>query len=145
MLVFRCEQRGEVGVCDSREMPVIYFRPGSDDDTELKAAVRLQGRFSNRDAVGAHLELLPDSTDSSKSNSGHRHWWVRSTNGFQSQNSAWILLPLGEAPQGHQRELRVTWPRGHVSIHEVSAWERSVLLEPLAAGAHSLGALLAPA
>lgn len=67
---------------------------------------------------------------SAAENADGHHWWVHSCNGFQSQTSSWISLPLGS---GKQRELQVTWPRGHVSRHTVSAWTREVLLEPEAA------------
>ncbi len=157
---YRCEERGGVrGQCDSREMPVIYFsldlpNAGKTDNkdtpapTTYRAAVRLEGRFSNRDAVGAHVQLLPTGNEKDKatasidsSGESHHHWWIHSSNGFGSQNSAWINLPLGSS---QRRELLVSWPRGHVSRHVVSAWTREVLVEPEAAGTRPSAPVLRP-
>jgi hypothetical protein len=140
---YKCDEFGGVrGQCDSREMPSVYFRTGSAPhavDESVRAAVRLEGRHSNRDAVGAHIQMLSPTRDAesdgtrataTKTAGGH-HWWVHSTNGFQSQNSRWIMLPMQSA---ERCELRVTWPRGHVSEHVIKAWTREVLIEPEAAG-----------
>ena len=134
----RCEKRGGPGICDSREMPVIYMRSaagaanGQSLPANNMASVSLEGVHSNRDAVGAHVTLLRD-PDAAPGDSefSMRHWWIHSTNGFGSQNSKWLMLPLGGS---EQREVEVTWPRGYVSRHTVSAWQREVLREPEAAG-----------
>ena len=191
---YKCEARGEVGVCDSREMPVAFMRSsgrrdpdaqiiltkeqalvelrgiysthnpdklqgvekllseyagdemalvnavrkkyglsvlgqevgeqgnGDEDESSAKmAAVLLRGTRSNRDAVGAHVELRTPGDALRKP----RHYWVHSTNGFQSQNSPWINLPLGRSEEG---ELRVTWPLGRVSTATVKAWCATRLL-----------------
>ena len=59
---YKCEERGESGTCDSREMPVVWARSDPTDAVAQTspnhpakmAAVRLVGTLSNRDAVGAH-------------------------------------------------------------------------------------------
>ena len=129
-------------MCDSREMPVMYMR--SDESKEVdhgvasgenrKAAISLEGTYSNRDAIGAHIELLPD-PDANTGDAEHssRHTWVHSANGFQSQNSKWIMLPLGASLE---RDVKITWPRGSVSQHTIAAWSRTVLNEPEQAGSH---------
>jgi len=134
--MYECEERGDPGVCDSREQPVVYLRSAHHRDKQArltaelenqKAAVLLKGTRSNRDAVGAHVELLPDP----KAGVGRRkakHYWVHNANGFQSQNSAWITLPRGSSDEAR---LRITWPRGHVSTATVKAWSRTVVEEPL--------------
>ena len=41
------------------------------------------------------------------------------------------MLPLGGHDQG---DVKITWPRGHISFHKIIKWSRDVLLEPEAAG-----------
>ena len=116
---YQCEERGESGVCDSREMPVVFLRSGADGDTAKKAAIRLQGTVSNRDAVGAHVEVTAADRTT--------HFWVHSVNGFQSQNSAWVIVPLGSSDTA---QVRITWPLGAVSTSNIKAWRRTLLTEP---------------
>ena len=126
---YKCEERGESGTCDSREMPVVWARSDPTDAVAQTlpnhpakmAAVRLVGTLSNRDAVGARLTLLAGS----EGEGGGRavHTWVHSANGFQSQNSQWVLLPLGVA---EQRTLEVLWPAGTKQTVALQAWTRTV-------------------
>eukprot|EP01050_Picozoa_sp_SAG11_P009041 SAG11_NODE_827_length_6974_cov_4.300945_3_plen_403_part_00 len=56
-----------------------------------------------------------------------RHVFVGSTNGFQSQNSAWHLFNLADQPYGH---VEIRWPSGLVSKAVVVAGQRLTVTEP---------------
>ena len=130
---YKCEERGESGICDSREMPVVWARSDPTDTVAQTspnhpakmAAVRLVGTLSNRDAVGARLTLLAGSEEEGGGRAVHA--WVHSANGFQSQNSQWVLLPLGVAAQ---RTLEVLWPAGTKQTVALQAWTRTVRHKP---------------
>ncbi len=82
------------------------------------AVIRLEGTASNRDAVGATYRVdgsVPP-----------RFYTVRSTQGFQSQNSPWQVLPLG--PSGHA-SVSIQWPSGRRCSTNIFAGERVRIIE----------------
>lgn len=84
------------------------------------AGLRLEGTHSNRDAIGAHLEVTGAAT---------HHYAVASVQGFQSQGSAWKLVSLGSAAAG---EVVVTWPDGRRCATYAKSGERLRLVEDAA-------------
>lgn len=101
---------------DGREVRRFFVRDGSAGRASL--VVRLVGTRSNRDAVGARFVLHADR---------EIHGAVRSTQGFQSQNAAAIVLPTSGIGQ---LQLDVTWPTGRTTRHTVTAGRENVVLEP---------------
>lgn len=82
------------------------------------AAVRLVGTVSNRDAIGAML-----STETAP-----KHYYpVHSGQGFQSHNSPWLLITLGDADTV---PIRIIWPSGTVSTANIQNGERVTITEP---------------
>ncbi len=82
--------------------------------------IDLQGVLSNRDAIGARIELF--------SAAGYQQHYVQCGAGFLGQNSHTILFGLGNLPAADS--LRITWPTGHVDrIAEVAANQRLLVLE----------------
>ena len=73
---------------------------GSGDNSAL--TVRLRGRTSNRDAVGARVTVVAAGKPSTKT--------IRAGSGFLSQHSKELLFGLGKAERVD--ELRITWPSG---------------------------------
>ena len=72
-------------------------------------AVRLIGVRSNRDAIGARIELY------SKGQSGKMIRSLRAGDGFLSQSSKWIHFGLGQATQIDRLVIR--WPAGETEIY----------------------------
>lgn len=73
-------------------------------------SIKLEGTSSNRDAIGAVVELLPSQ--------GNKHL-VRSVKAgdlFLSQSSKWLHFGLGDR-QGY-RQAKVTWPGGGKELFE---------------------------
>ena len=69
---------------DSRGLNTLYSHKGGNADT---AQIRLRGVDSNRDAIGARIEV----TVSPKEGPAQTfHYSVQSSQGFQSQNSSWL-------------------------------------------------------
>jgi len=94
----------------SRSRAAFYRRTPADAPSTV--AIRLEGTTSNRDAVGATIRIDGGST---------RYYTVRSSQGFQSQNSAWTTVALGAADFG---TATVRWPSGHECRLTVFAGER---------------------
>lgn len=70
--------------------------------TNNSLAVRLRGRESNRDAVGARVTVVAAGKSSAKA--------IRAGSGFLSQHSKELLFGLGKAERVD--ELRIMWPSG---------------------------------
>lgn len=82
------------------------------------AVVRFEGRRSNRDAIGTRVRVEGSST---------RYYTVQSTQGFQSQNSAWQVLTLGTAKSG---TATITWPLGGECTVHLKRGDRIAVREP---------------
>jgi hypothetical protein len=100
---------------DSREVNK-FFRLSVTESADT-ATLRLEGTSSNRDAIGAKVTVRGSDT---------RHYWVRSTQGFQGQNSQALILSLGDVDSA---PVRVDWPSGNVSTLTVRRGERIRLVE----------------
>ncbi len=98
---------------DSRDLAAYYVNRGNGRQT---ATVHLVGTASNRSAIGAHLVVDALAT---------RHYWVRGTQGFQSQSSDWIVVALGQDSGTVTDE----WPSGAASEVEVRAGDRVEIVE----------------
>ncbi|MEY3052450.1 MAG: hypothetical protein RLY31_2235 [Bacteroidota bacterium] len=82
--------------------------------------IDLQGVLSNRDAIGAKVELF--------SALGYQQHYLQCGAGFLGQNSNTILFGLGNLPSADS--LRITWPSGHVDrLPDVAANQRLLILE----------------
>jgi len=68
-------------------------------------ALRLEGRTSNRDAIGARVELVVPGPPSSR-----QVRTVRAGDGYLSQSSKWVHFGLGSAEQIQRVSIR--WPSG---------------------------------
>ncbi len=89
---------------EQRQFNALYIRqPALRANT---TTIHLVGTRSNRDAIGARIEVHGSAT---------HFYTVHSAQGFQSQNSAWLLLNLGDTTTG---TATITWPSG--TVHEVS-------------------------
>lgn len=105
---------------DSRGLNTLYSHKGGNADT---AQIRLRGVDSNRDAIGARIEV----TVSPKEGPAQIfHYSVQSSQGFQSQNSSWQLIRLMGSKQA---EVKIRWPSGRRTEHAIRAGERKILLE----------------
>jgi hypothetical protein len=99
---------------ESPEYNRLHLRAGASAHT---AALLLEGTASNRDAVGAVVKVEAAST---------RHYRVRSTMGFQSQNSRVLTVTLEDASEA---DVTVTWPSGEVTELTIEPGERLHVLE----------------
>lgn len=99
---------------ESPEFNRLHLRAGAAAHT---AALVLEGVTSNRDAVGAVVRVEATAT---------HHYRVRSTMGFQSQNSRVLTVTLGD---GSEADVTVTWPSGEVTELTVAPGERLHVLE----------------
>lgn len=99
----------------SRSLDAFYRREPADRGTT--AVVRLEGTRSNRDAIGATVRVEAGRT---------RFYTARSTQGFQSQNSSWMVLSLGDAAYG---DATVAWPNGAECRIRLFAGERLRVFE----------------
>ncbi len=84
--------------------------------------IGLQGTVSNRDAVGARLELQLAGTDPPK-----LIRTLRAGEGFLSQSSKWVHFGLGDNP--HIERLVVRWPGGEPEVFpdlEADRWYRII-------------------
>ncbi|MCB9664672.1 MAG: CRTAC1 family protein [Alphaproteobacteria bacterium] len=100
---------------DSRAFPVLMAGGPSASRT---AAVRLRGTVSNREAIGAKVRVTGTAT---------RWYGVPTTVGFQSRNSPWLTVSLGQADEA---EVQITWPSGLVTTNTITAGSRQWLEEP---------------
>ena len=81
------------------------------------AVVHLVGTTSNRSAIGARLEVTGTAT---------HYYTVRSTGGFQSQNSDWMTVVVGETGEA---TLRVLWPSGNETVTTIAVGDRIEITE----------------
>jgi len=99
---------------DSREYNKLHVAQAIDPPT---AALTLEGDTSNRDAVGAHVEVTGSTT---------RHYRIRSTQGFQSQSSRTLTVHLGGS---RAATATITWPSGMVTVVQLRQGDRVRVLE----------------
>ena len=89
--------------------------------TEEKANaawLTLSGTNSNRDAIGARVRYGEGDLA--------RYHFVRSTQGFQSQNSMTMVLPLG----GHESApVIIDWPSGATTELTIKSGEHANVVE----------------
>lgn len=104
-----------VGPTDLRGRTVLYERK---KDPEVNTAVvRLEGTTSSRDAVGARIHVRGERD---------QYYWVKSSEGFVSQASRWIVVWLGSAQSA---DMTITWPSGKVSTTSIESGEKKVIVE----------------
>ncbi len=103
---------------DSRETNKFYIRDTSEESSS--AWVTLRGTTSNTDAIGSRVEVTYE-------NNEKRYYFIHSTNGFQSQNSKELLIPLFGF---NQAQLEITWPRGSKSQHVITSGMSHKIIEP---------------
>jgi tetratricopeptide (TPR) repeat protein len=106
---------GDVDIWTSnRNAPRLRLLRNDTPAENASLAVRLEGngRTSNRDAVGARVEVVVDGVDGRGGGAPARrlHRTVRAGEGFLAQSSRWLVFGLGEAARA--KELRVRWPDG---------------------------------
>jgi len=101
---------------NARDEHALYVR----DPVARKATatVRLEGTLSNRDAIGTRIQV-----DGSR----RHHYTMQSSQGFQSQNSAAMVLSLGDEQKGLAL---VTWPSGVECEARLYAGDQVVVREP---------------
>ena len=89
-------------VLKNRSAPQLRILRNESASSFARSRVTLEGRRSNRDAIGARVTLV----------AGSRTWVreVRAGSGFLSQNSTRLLFGLGTASR--IEALTVTWPSG---------------------------------
>ncbi|MCB1671037.1 MAG: CRTAC1 family protein [Pseudomonadales bacterium] len=104
---------------ESRETNKLFVR--QTEAAANAAWIRLIGTRSNRDAVGARVKWGEGSAT--------RFQFVRSTSGFQSQNSKTMLLLLGNRSS---QPVVIDWPSGAVSELTVSTGQTLEIVEPAA-------------
>lgn len=111
MRVFRGIQPPE-----SRDPHAFYVRERRAE--RRTATVHLEGTRSNRDAIGARIRV---------EGSEVHHYTVKSSQGFQSQNSAWTVVALGTQEKA---TVTVQWPNGGECDARLWSGDRVVLREP---------------
>ena len=82
------------------------------------ATLILEGRTSNRDAVGARIRVDGEQT---------RYYAVRSMQGFQSQNSRIQVVSMGSRTTA---ELEIVWPSGQRQMLDINRGDRLTVVEP---------------
>lgn len=101
---------------DSREINKLFI---NQNPLKVKTSrITLEGRRSNRDAIGAKLIL--------HTNTKH-YYKISSSQGFQSQNSKALLVSLG---QQQSSKLEIHWPSGTISTHKINAGKSYHFIEP---------------
>lgn len=113
-------------VCDSRSGAFVYAAP-LPHRVEAKtrtAHLRLRGLGtpggSASDAIGARLKVTADGA-------WRRHRVVTSAHGFNSQDSAWQPVPVG---QTGNTTVEIAWPSGRQSVVHVAGGDRLDVSEP---------------
>ena len=86
--------------------------------TGKTASITLQGKTSNRDAIGARMKVVGSET---------HYYAVRSMQGFQAQNSRTTMLSLGSADTA---TVEIRWPTGGVQTLTIKAGDRLTVSEP---------------
>ena len=87
---------------ESRETNKLFMRQTS--EAPNAAWITLVGTQSNRDAIGARVRYGEGEMA--------RYHFVRSTGGFQSQNSKTLLLPMGDSDS---IPVTINWPSGTIT------------------------------
>ena len=91
----------------NRSGPQIRFLRNDLQTGHHYLAVRLVGRMSNRDAIGARVEVhVKDAPPLTQT--------LRAGDGFLAQSSKWLHFGLGQASQIHQ--IVVRWPAGNEEV-----------------------------
>lgn len=108
---------------ESRESNKLFVRRTS--EVPNAAWLTLTGTRSNRDAIGARVRYGEGTMT--------RYQFVRSTGGFQSQNSKTLLVQLGEQ---EAIPVQIRWPSGLVTELTVEAGQNlQIIEEPAEEGA----------
>jgi hypothetical protein len=101
---------------ESRETNKLFMR--DTNETANAAWVTLTGTESNRDAIGARVRYGEGDLT--------RYHYLRSTQGFQSQNSMTLLLPLADQESA---PVVIDWPSGKTTEISVKAGEHYNITE----------------
>ncbi len=101
---------------ESRETNKLFMRQSG--PAANAAWITLTGTSSNRDAIGARVKY--------GEGDAARYHFLRSTAGFQSQNSRTLLLPMGEL---ETIPVSINWPSGRVTELNISAGQNLVVIE----------------
>ena len=101
---------------ESRETNKLFMR--DTNKTANAAWVTLTGTESNRDAIGARVRYGEGDLT--------RYHYLRSTQGFQSQNSMTLLLPLADQESA---PVVIDWPSGNTTEISVMAGEHYNITE----------------
>jgi len=104
---------------ESRETNKLFMRQTTDNANA--AWLTLTGTRSNRDAIGARVRYGEGEAT--------RYQFVRSTGGFQSQNSKTLLLQLGEQAS---IPVVIEWPSGIVTELTVESGQNLQVVETVA-------------
>ncbi len=101
---------------ESRETNKLFLR--QTDASNNAAWLTLSGTNSNRDAIGARVKYGEGDLA--------RYHYLRSTQGFQSQNSMTLLLPLGEQ---NSVPVIIDWPSGATTEMTITVGEHANVVE----------------
>jgi len=95
-------------------------------DAGHRLVLRLRGRGSNRDALGARVTVVPEGGDATDGATGFEQAFeVRSSSSYGSQDSGDLLVGLATSPSA---TVRVRWPDGEEAIHASIPAGHAVLL-----------------
>ena len=101
---------------ESRETNKLFMR--QTEQVANAAWLTLSGTNSNRDAIGARVRYGEGDLA--------RYHYVRSTQGFQSQNSMTLLLPLGDR---ESMPVMIDWPSGATTELTITTGEHARVVE----------------
>ena len=101
---------------EHRAHPALYVNHAPQE--HVTTAIRLVGTTSNRDALGARIEVRGSEV---------RHYALLGMNGFQSWNGPWTTVSLGDAAEA---DLVITWPTGVSETVHVPGGARVTITEP---------------
>jgi hypothetical protein len=105
------------GSTDTREVNKFYKRQTEKEPSS--GWLTLVGSTSNIDAIGARVKVTYD-------DGSWRYYFIRSTQGFQSQNSKELLIPFFGFKNA---SVQVTWPGGKKTLHEISVGKANKIVE----------------
>ncbi len=100
---------------DTREQNALWVRPNA---PALTATLTLEGTITNRDALGAKVKV--------QAGDEVNYYAVRSTQGFQSQNSKSLMIAMGTSSAAN---VEVFWPSGKVSKATISVGQHLHIIE----------------